>query len=370
MKNFLCYFLVICTLFLNGCFNYNDIDQVIFATACIVDVDSQGNPIIYIEAFRPQKSSAGSAGGEERILFRGSRKTMFETLRDINLSSNYKLNFTQNMGIFFTEKAAAQDMKDFIDFFERDQEFVIRSNIAIIKGCADTFINVKLKGQEFIGVFIHDLIKNIPSSSREVMTSLNDFLDSMNSDCRTSVIPMLEIKQEQPENKIEIGDGAIITNYKMVDTLRRTDVLGYNFLLNNIKGSSLEVTNPDIPSKFIGLEIIKNNTKTRMYYSGKKLTVQKIINVKVSISEAQNKLNLDENTVKKIQANAEKNIAYACNKIFQDYKEKDLDIFYLKDDFKRRYPRENSNNIFQKSQLHMDVHVSVEGSSTKTNFRY
>jgi hypothetical protein len=107
-----------------------------------------------------------------------------------------------------------------------------------------------------------------------------------------------------------------------------------------------------------------------MYYNGKKLAVQKIINVKVSISEAQNKLNLDDSTIKKIQTNAEKNITYACNKIFQDYKEKDLDIFYLKDDFRRRYPRENSSNIFQKSQLHVYVHVSVEGSSTKTNFRY
>ena len=368
MKKFLCCFLIICASFLTGCFNYNDIDKVIFATACIIDVDSQDNPIIYVEAFKPQKTVTSSSNSDQRILFKGSRKTMFETIRDINLSSNYKLNYTQNMGIIFTQKAAERSMKDFIDFFERDQEFVLRANIAILKGCPDNFINMKLKGQEYLGVFIHDLIKNIPSSSREVMTSLNDFLNEMHTKSKTSVIPMVQIKQDQPENRIEIGDGAIITNYKMVDTLRRETALGYNFMLNNINGGSMEVTNPYISSKYIGLEILKNTTKTKMYYDGKKLVVKKIINTKASISEAQNKLNLNQASIKAIEANAERNIIYACDDIFKQYKDKNLDIFHITEDFQRRYPRENSDNIFQKSQLKMDVHVSIEGSSLKTNF--
>ena len=92
MKKFLCCLLIICTSFLGGCFNYNDIDKVIFATACIIDVDNQGNPILYVEAFRPQKTVTSSSNSDQRILFRSSKKTMFETIRDINLSSNYKLN--------------------------------------------------------------------------------------------------------------------------------------------------------------------------------------------------------------------------------------------------------------------------------------
>lgn len=369
MKRFLCFFLIICTSFLTGCFNYNDIDKVIFATACIVDTDGHGNPIIYVEAFKPQRSVTGSSSSDQRILFRSSRKTMFETIRDINLSSNYKLNYTQNMGIIFTEKAAEQNMQDFIDFFERDQEFVLRATIAVLKGCPDNFINVKLKGQEYVGVFVHDLIENIPASSREVMTGLNDFLNGMHTKSRTSVIPMIQIKQDQPEDKIEIGDGAIISNYKMVDTLRREDGQGYNFLLNNIRGGSMEVTNPNVPSKFVGLEIIKNNTRTKMYYNGKKLIVKKIINTKVSISETQSKINLNSSSIKAIQTNAERNINYACKNIFEEYKGKGLDIFHLVEDFQRRYPREDSDNILQKSELQLDIHVSVEGSSTKTNFR-
>lgn len=274
MKKFLCCLLIICTSFLGGCFNYNDIDKVIFATACIIDVDNQGNPILYVEAFRPQKTVTSSSNSDQRILFRSSKKTMFETIRDINLSSNYKLNYTQTMGIIFTQKAAEYGIKDFLDIFERDQEFVLRANIAVLKGCPDNFLNMKLKGQEYLGIFIHDLIRNIPSSSREVMTSFNDFLNEMHTRAKTSVIPIVQIKQEQLENRLEIGDGAIMVNYKMVDTLRRENALGYNFILDNIKAGSMEVTNPNVPSKYVSLEILKNSTRTKMHYDGEKLVVK------------------------------------------------------------------------------------------------
>lgn len=369
MKKLICSFIILSITLFTGCFNYKDIDKVIFATAIIIDVDNDGNPIIYVEAFKPARGSNGASGKGERVLFKGSRKTLFETERDINLSSSYKINFTQNRAIIFTQKAAEKNMYDFIDFFDRDQEFVIRSDIAILKGSPEKLINAKLKEQEYIGLFIHDLIYNIPVSSRAVITSLNDFLNKIHSKNNTSVLTMIELKQDQVEDKVEISNAAIVKDCKMVDILRRSEGLGYNFLVDNIKGGSLEVPNPDSPKKFVSLEILKNKTNTNVYYDGEKITVKKVINTRATVAEVQNRINLNTDTMNQLQKNAEKNISKACNNVFNEYKQKNLDIFNIGEDFQRSYPREKLENIIGKCNLELEVNVNIEGSSDKTNFR-
>ncbi|MBV4415677.1 Ger(x)C family spore germination protein [Clostridium tyrobutyricum] len=369
MKKIFCIFIIFCSCFLGGCFNYNDIDKAIFVTSVIIDVDANKNPVLYVEAFKPERNLNETGGSSQRILFRGSRKTLFETMRDINMSSSYKLNYTQLRGIIFTEKAAESNLYDYIDYFARDQESVLRSNLLVLNGDPDKFIKTVLKEQEYIGIFINDLIKNIPVSSRAIINSLNGFLNEIYSRHSIAVIPMIELKLDQPEPKIQLTDGAIIENYKMVDILRLGDELGYNFLTDNIKSGSLEVTNPSSCSNYVSLEILKSKTKSNIYMGRKNIVVKKTINLKATVAEAQNRINLDEDTMKKLEQEAEKNIKDACNNVFEKYKLKKLDIFDIGEDFQRKYPKSNIDNPIEQSQLQLDVNVNLEGSSDKTNFR-
>lgn len=366
-KFFLCLIILICFLF-SGCFNYRDIDKVLFVTSVIVDIDNNKSPIIYVEAFKPTRGGKGESGKGERILYKGTGKTIFEITRDLNLSSSYKLNYTQNRGIIFTEKAARECLADFVDFFDRDQEFVVRADIAIYKGDPEKLVSSKLKEQEFIGLFVHDLIYNIPTSSRGIILSLNDFLNKIHSKSSATVITMIAMKEDQKLDRIEVSNGAIIKNFKMVDALDRRQAEGYNFLINNIKGGTLEVPNPTTKEKLITLEILKNKTNTKISYDGKSIIVKKTIYTKTSIGEAQQKFSFNKETVKQLEKSAESNIKTACTKIFDEYKTKDLDIFNISEDFNRKYPRAKVDDVFKKAQLDVEVHVYVEGSSDKTSF--
>lgn len=369
MKRFFLCFIIFTTFLLNGCFNYRDIDKVLFVTSVIVDIDNNNSPVIYLEAFKPTRGGKGESGKGERILFKGTGKTLFEVVRDLNLSSSYKLNYTQNRGIIFTEKVAESCLSDFIDFFDRDQELVVRSDLTIYKGDPEKLMNAKLKSQEFIGLFIHDLIYNIPASSRGIILSLNDFLNKSYSKNNTTVVTMIAMKENQTEDKIEVSNGAIIKDLKMVDTLDRKAGEGYNFLIDNIKGGTLEVGNPSADRKFVTLEILKSKTDTKISYDGKSVNVKKVIYTKTSIGEAQQKFIYNKGTIKQLEKNAESNIKMACNKIFEEYKKKDLDIFNISDDFNRNYPKEKTDDILSKAQLEVEVHVYIEGSSDTTDFR-
>ncbi|MDW8802034.1 Ger(x)C family spore germination protein [Clostridium sp. A1-XYC3] len=370
MKKILLCFLILTTVLFSGCFNYRDIDKVLFVTAVIVDIDGNGDPILYIEAFKPSRGGQGSSGKGERVLFEGTGKTIFEIVRDINLSSSYKLNYTQNRGIIFTEKAAEKGLENFIDFFDRDQELVIRADIAIFKGDPKSLLNSKLKEQEYIGLFIHDLIYNISASSRGVVLRLNDFLNKMYTRNNIAVITTIAIKKDQPEDKIEVSDAAILRDCKLVDMLDRRQGEGYNFLMDNIKGGTLEVTNPDAPNKFITLEILNSKTITKINYDGKTVHLKKIINTRTSIGEAQDKLIFSKDKLNKISNNAEKNISRECTRIYEEYKKKNLDILNIEEEFSRKYPKKKIDNVLLNSQLELEVHVEVEGSADKMDFRY
>lgn len=368
MKKFFLYLIVFTNLLLSGCFNYRDIDKVLFVTSVIVDIDNAKMPVVYVEAFKPTRGGKGESGKGERITFKGSGKTLFEVVRNLNLSSSYKLNYTQNRGIVFTEKAAQTCLSDFIDFFDRDQELVVRADLTVFKGDPEKLINIKIKSQEYIGLFIHDLIYNISSSSRGIIFSLNDFLNKSYTKNNTTMLTMIALNEDKADPKIELSNGAIIKDFKMVDTLDIKQAEGYNFLINNIRGGTLEVANPSVNEKFVTLEILKSKTDTKISYNGDLINVKKIVYAKTSVGETQEKFLFNKESLKQLEKNAESNIKIACNRIFEEYKNKNLDIFNISDDFNRKYPKEKVEDVLAKSQLELEVHVSVEGSSDTTDF--
>ncbi len=116
----------------------------------IIDVDDNGNPILYAEAFKGVRGQP--EGMDERILFKGKGKTMFEAVRDMNATSSYKLNYTQNKVIIFTQKAAEFGLDNFIDFLDRDQELLIRPYIAVYTGDPEKLMKLKIIQEKYIGL--------------------------------------------------------------------------------------------------------------------------------------------------------------------------------------------------------------------------
>lgn len=51
MKKIILIMILALIIFLSGCFNYNDINKVIFVTAIGIDIDEKNRPIVYAEVF-------------------------------------------------------------------------------------------------------------------------------------------------------------------------------------------------------------------------------------------------------------------------------------------------------------------------------
>lgn len=360
-------FLTLTTL-LQGCFSYKDINKLLFVTAVVVDIDKDKKPVIYAEAFKPFRSTTAASEKGQRIIFKGTGKTLYEALRDIHLSSSYKLNYTQYKAVVFTERAAAYGIDKWIDIFDRDQDFIVRPYIAITNESAEDLLNVKMKEEEYLGILLKELIDNEGASVRSVRLSLNEYLTKRLMGKETDVITWIGIKKQQPQDRIEIKGGGIVKDDKLVEFLPRDDGEGFNLLMNTLKTGSLEVTNPQKTDEFISLNILKNKTKTSLTYDGTTVHLRKTINVKVNIEEIDKEGTITTETLNKLKMNSEYNIKRACMRVFEDYKEKDLDIFDIQQDFERRYPRIKLNNVLKITELEVIVDENIEGSPDVQDF--
>ncbi|MGH4118293.1 Ger(x)C family spore germination protein [Clostridium sp.] len=352
---------------MTSCFSYRDVNKVLFVTSIIIDVDDVGNPLIYVESFKGARGTTPE-GTDERIIFKGKGKTVFEAVRDLNTYSSYKINYTQNKAIIFTQKAAEFGVDDFIDFFDRDQELLIRPYITVYRGDPEKLIQLHIVQQKYIGFFITQLIENIGASSRAVKLTLNEFYNQRNMGDKVSVVSIIDIPKDALAPRLEVNGGAVIKDDKMVCILEREEGQGFNFLMNTVSGGTLEITNPCDINKFITLEIEKSKTKTEISYYDNIVHLKKKIKVKVDFGEAQKSIIFTEENVAKIYEKAEDNIVKACNVLFAKYKEIGIDIFDITEQFYQKYPNIKIDDIINKTELKVEVEVEMMNIGSSKNF--
>ena len=363
---------IICILLncfsMSACFSYRDINKVLFITALLIDIDNGGNPVLYAEAFKGVRGGT-QTGTDERILFRAKGKTMFEAARNMNATSSYKLNYTQNKAIIFTQRAAEFGIENYIDFLDRDQELLIRPYISVYTGDPEKLMKLKLTQEKYIGTFLVQLIENIGSSSRAVKLSLNQFYNQRNMGDRTNVVTIIDITKDSLDPTLEVNGGAVIKDDKMVSILSRNEGQGFNFLMNSILGGTLEITNPCDINKFITLEILKNKTKTEISYYDDTIHLKKKIKVNVDFGEAQKSIVLSKENIKKIQEKSENNIVEACKNVFTKYKDMGIDIFDITEKFCGKYPKIKIEDIIDKTELEVKVEVEIMNMGDVENFQ-
>ncbi|KHD37594.1 spore gernimation protein [Clostridium acetobutylicum] len=360
--------IVMCCVILTGCFNYKDIDNVLFVTTVVFDIDDDKNIVTYLEAFQPIKSMVKGQQGQQRLVFRGTGKTAFESLNDINIHCSYELNYTQVKAYIYSEKAAKKGIKPFIDLGRRKIQFYLRPYVATFIGNIEELMKGGFKENEYVGLLLSYLIINSGSASRAVELQYNDFLNKRIDPNRSVVMTAIDIRSAQNKNSVELDGGAIFRNDKLIDKMDKSETEAYNFMIGKVSSGSMEVLNPATKQDFISLWILNSRTTTKGKYYNGKFHVKKIINVNTALMESQSPINYDKAMQKKVEENAEKNIINNCNKIFTKYKEKNEDIFNVRDVYENIYKKDNPN-IIKDTVLEIEPHVEIQRSGKASNFK-
>jgi len=227
-------YILILTLFLTGCFNYRDVNRIIFVTALCIDIDEDYNPVLYVEAFSSTRTTGAPSGDETKILFKGTGKTVFEAIRNITNTAAVKLNYTQNKALIFTEKAAEYGLDHFLDVLFRDQEFLVRQFVYITNVDIEELLKIELKEETFIGVFLADLSENKPARTKKASMRIDELYISRKLGSKINGISLIETEKSDLVNRVDINKLAILNEDKLIDILKYDETFIYFLMTTNL----------------------------------------------------------------------------------------------------------------------------------------
>ena len=354
-------------LLLVGCFNYRDINKVSFCTSIIFDTDDFGRAVVYVDCVKPYRSTNESSDKGKRIIYKGIGKTGLEALRDINLASSYELNYTQNRAYIFTEKAAKDGVKKYIDLINNSQEFQIKPDLFVYYGEVDDLLKITSSDEEYLGLYLEELVHKNKRNPRAMRANINDYLSASVKPGSTYIIGSIEIREDALDKKIEIGGGSVMQDGILVNRINSREAMSYNLLMDNVTKGTLEITNPQDENGFITLEILGNTTGSKLKYEDDKITLIKDLKIRVAIAEIQGEAIVNKELLDYIKVAKEKEVESYLLSSFQKYKEEGIDVFEIERLLDINYPKITIENPISKTELDVKVDIIIEGTGRVKN---
>ncbi len=359
------------TLVLTGCFNYRDVNRVVFVTAVFIDIDENNNPILYTEAYKSVALSGEAAGGDSRILLKGTGDTIFEASRHLNDTSGLKLNYTQNKAIIFSEKASKYGLNEFIDVFFRDQELLARQFLYTTNIDLEELMKIELQEEMFLGIYLSDLTENKPAQTRQPLIRIDEYFITRKLGSKIVPISFIEKKEGVIMPRITTHKLAIFNEDKFINVLDYDESFYYTLLIDKLTIGYTTVPHPNIKDALITLEIANTNLSQDIKYDGNTIYYTKKVKLQTTIAEVQKTFNISYlKDQKALEKSAEENIKKNLIDLYEKYKEQDIDIYNLQKDIDIKYPNADidSDNIFDSVNFSIEVDVSVQGSTDVIDF--
>lgn len=349
---------------LTGCFNYRDINKVIFATTVICDTDDNNDIVLYYECMVPFRSSGDSSEKGKREIYKGVGSSVLEAANNINSATNYEVNFSQCRSYIFTEKLAKKGVQRYIDAFNREQEFTIRPYVLVFLGDANDLIKKVNGDEENIGTYVNELVNKTKYSPSSVATTINQYLSERHMDYDATVVGALSIKQDGDTPRLLLNEAGVFRNDALIDVLDEMDTISYKALNDDINTGVMQVDNPLNKGDKITLQIIESKTDSNIKYDNG-ITLQKNIWIKCNIGEVGGKLAIDDEVIKQLEKSCEEEIGKGIEHTFNKYKNKKIDIFDINKNIRSEYKEKNTGvNPIVNTKLNANLKIKIIGSGT------
>ena len=354
--------LLLLPLLLTGCFDYHDINKVTFPTSIIFDVDDLGQEIVYLDCIKPYRSTNDSSDKGRRIIYKGEGKTALEAINDINRASSFKLDYSQTRAYIFTEKASRKGIKKFLDLINNNSEFSMKPSAFVYYGDVDELLKTVSTDEEYLGLFLNDLVGKAKYNSRAVRSNINYYFSNILMGSNTALLTSISLEDNAIDKKIEIQGSSVFKDNVLVVRLDMENSLIYNIMMGNAKSGTLEITNPQSKENFITLQILDSSMKDKLEFQDGKYKLIKDVNLEVSVSEIQGELIVDTNALDYIKVNEEAYINGYAEYLFNKYKEENLDIFDIDRLAEMYYPNENIDNPLSVTELEVNTKLIIKGT--------
>lgn len=370
--------LIIPLLFLTGCQNYRELNELAIATA--IEVDKIGNEFhLLVQVANPKnQNDASSANQPQFVTYEAKGNTIQEAFRNIVKESSRKIYGMHVQLLIITENIAKEDLSSMLDFFFRNVE--IRKEFYVIVDTTktdDKLLKVLTPVTNLSSKSIMDTLEtNNKFLGISNLVTFNDLMDIYLDDNKELVLPTIYmegnyekgkneeiLKETDTETKIFLGNMAVFKAEKLLGYLTKEESITVNLIKNEINDTL--ITYECAKNKYTTSEITLDKTDIKIDLE--KLSVT--INIKGTGTIAEYDCNGDltkEKTINKINDKLnkyiEKTVKESIISINTNY---NSDIYNFKDMIYKQDPKyynKIKNNYYEEvfNKLNYSIKSEIE----------
>lgn len=337
----------ITTIFLSGCWNRVEINDIAIVTAIGLDLVEGDQLRLTLQVAIPSKlvtGGTGGSGGKSTLLISETGATVSEAYRNIQGKLARRIFFSQSRILLIGEDLAKKGVFHIVDFHTRYSEPRINSYIMFTKGKASKIINSMPNFENISAEETRELAKmgvGIKVYVRDFMNML--FSEGLEPFASQFSLEPLEVYTKNKSGKTQALNGiAVFKGDKLAGWMEEGETRGLLWLRNEIKEGVISVKIPDEKDGgTISMEVVRAETKIVPILKGGEIKIDVDVATELNVIENDSKLNLFETkAIEEIQKYTEEKIRKRIELVVDKaQKEFGSDIFGFGQSIYKKYPK-------------------------------
>jgi spore germination protein KC len=360
------FFLSINTLFLSGCWDRTEVNDLAIITAAGLDVTDDHKLELSVNLFVTSSSGgqqmggmSGGEGGGQSIVRSAAGLTMADAASKLQQMLPRKVFWGQDDVFIFGERLAKQGIVEPMEYLTRYPAPRERANVFVSKGLAKDVLRLQPSIERSVGEVLREMAK----SQTGLSITMKELAQMLAGKANAAVIPWLEINQDQDDQKSIpfINGTAIVKNGKMAGRMNDLATRGIMWLRNEIKNATVTVS-PKGTKGYVSFYLLRSHTELVPHINGDNWSVTVKIETEDDIVENTTDLNLMEpEHTQELETELRTDIENRVKKaLTQAQKKMNADIFNFADAFYRKYPKEWNQAKDRWDEIYPKVEVKLE----------
>ncbi|MEA4969970.1 MAG: Ger(x)C family spore germination protein [Candidatus Pelethousia sp.] len=216
---------------LTGCWDAADVSTLNLSTMVILD--RKGDELSFtLELAKISATSGagggGSGGGEKKTYLIGTGKSLSEARDDLDMQMDKPLFLGTVRALILTERAAANDLAEYLFRLRENQEYRQKVNIAIIQDDPLALMESENEGDQPIGFVIDDTIHTGQKNGHTCAVTTEKYVNDILAN-RGFIVQHIGLVNKQ----IKLDGYSVFRDAKLVGFIPMESSRGLSYLLSN-----------------------------------------------------------------------------------------------------------------------------------------
>lgn len=295
MKRFIAVILVLNTIFLSGCWDSRELNELGLVMAVGVDKEKGGDLYTVTAQVAKPSSASGqggkSGGGGEQPVWVGSAqgKTIFEAVRNMAKFSSRRIMWAHNNIIIIGESLAEEDITPVVDFFTMNPELRMKTWVAVAHGDAKPYVTAKTGVENIPGISMAELFRYHELPAESTATDMVRLFRDFKSESTQPLVSALNKQNEEEvagaEKQVELEGAAVFKGTKLIGWTSPEETRGLAWIRNEMGNAIIVVQDVGEKKQNISVELSGTKVKTKAQLTGEMPSIDVEIKTKGDISE-------------------------------------------------------------------------------------